>query len=206
MTTDASLIGWGCCMETVTSGGNWTPEEAQHDINYLEMLAVFLALKSFSNTTSGKHVKLLVDNTTAVTTINQMGTCHSRLNNQLAHKIWLWCIDHRVWLTVTHIPGKENTEADTESRFSRRETEWTLQKPLFNAAIKKLGVTPDVDLFASRLNFQLKPYVAYKPDPEAHASNAFHVSWKGYTFYAFPPFSILQRVLQKFLKRKLQAC
>ena len=39
MTTDASLIGWGCCMETVTSGGNWTPEEAQHDINYLEMLS-----------------------------------------------------------------------------------------------------------------------------------------------------------------------
>ena len=26
-------------METVTSGGNWTPEEAQHDINYLEMLS-----------------------------------------------------------------------------------------------------------------------------------------------------------------------
>ena len=48
MTTDASLIGWGCCIEPVNSGGNWTPEEAQHDdINYLEMLAVFLALKSF---------------------------------------------------------------------------------------------------------------------------------------------------------------
>ena len=197
MTTDASLIGWGCCIETVTSGGNWTPEEAQHDINYLEMLAVFLALKSFSNTISGKHVKLMVDNTTAVTTINQMGTCHSWLNNQLAHQIWMWCIDHRIWLTVTHIPGKQNTEADRESRISRRETEWTLQKPLFDAAIKKLGVTPDVDLFASRLNFQLKPYIAYKPDPEAHAINAFHVSWKGYAFYAFPPFSVLQRVLQK---------
>jgi len=197
MTTDASLIGRGCCIETVTSGGNWTPVEAQHDINYLEMLAVFLALKSFSNTISGKHVKHMVDNTTAVTTINQMGTCHSWLNNQLALQIWMWCIDHTIWLTVTHIPGKQNTEADRESRVSRRETEWTLQKPLFDAAIKKLGVTPDVDLFASLLNFQLKPYIAYKPDPEAHAINAFHVSWKGYAFYAFPPFSILQRVLQK---------
>ena len=28
MTTDAFLIGWGCCIETVTSEGNWTPEEA----------------------------------------------------------------------------------------------------------------------------------------------------------------------------------
>ena len=26
MTTDASLIGWGCCIDTVTSGGNWSPE------------------------------------------------------------------------------------------------------------------------------------------------------------------------------------
>lgn len=197
MTTDASLIGWGCCIDTVTSGGNWSPEEAQHDINYLEMLAVSLALKSFSSVVQGKHVKLLVDNTTAVTTINQMGTCHSRVNNQLSHQIWLWCIDHSVWLSVAHIPGKQNTEADRESRLPRKETEWTLQKPIFDAATKKLGVTPNVDLFASRLNFQLKPYVAYQPDPEAHAINAFHISWKGYTFYAFPPFSVIQRVLQK---------
>ena len=38
------------------------------------MLGVFLALKSFSSVVQGKHVKLLVDNTTAVSTINQMGT------------------------------------------------------------------------------------------------------------------------------------
>ena len=197
MTTDASLIGWGCCIDTVFSGGNWTPEEAQHDINYLEMLAVFLALKSFTSVVQGNHVKLLVDNTTAVSTINQMGTCHSRVNNHLSQQIWLWCIDHAVWLTVAHIPGKQNTEADRESRLPRRETEWTLHKSIFDAAIKKLGVTPTVDLFAPRLNFQLKPYVTYRPDPEAHAVNAFHISWKRHTFYAFPPFSVIQRVLQK---------
>ena len=107
MTTDASLIGWGCCLDTVTTGGNWTPEEAQHDINYLEILAVFFALKSFSNALLGEHIKLMVDNTTAVSTINQMGTCHSRANNQLVHQIWEWCITHNVWPTVVHIPGKQ---------------------------------------------------------------------------------------------------
>ena len=50
---------------------------------------------------------------------------------------------------------------------SGKETEWTLQPSLFKAASDKLG--------ASRLNYHLKPYVAYKPDPEAHAINAFHV-------------------------------
>ena len=202
MTTDASLIGWGCCLDTVTTGGNWTPEEAQHDINYLEILAVFFALKSFSNALSGKHIKLMVDNTTAVSTINQMGTCHSRANKQLVHQIWEWCITHNVWPTVVHIPGKQNTEADKESRVSRRETEWTLQKSLFAAATRKLGVIPNVDLFASRLNYQLKPYIAYKPDPEAHAIDAFRASRKGYKVYAFPPFSVIQRVLRKISEEK----
>ena len=131
ITTDASLIGWGCCIDTVTSGGNWSPEDAQHDINYLEMLAVSLALKSFSSVVQGKHVKLLVDNTTAVTTINQMGPCHSRVNNQLSHQIWLWCIDHSVWLSLAHIPGKQNTEADRvkasaeRNRMDFTEAMWT---------------------------------------------------------------------------------
>ena len=107
-----------------------------------------------------------------------------------------------VWLTVAQIPGKQNTEADRESRLPRRETEWTLHKSIFDAAIKKLGVTPTVDLFASRLNFQLKPYVSYKPEPEAHAVNAFHISWKRHTFYAFPPFSVIQRVLQKIYEEE----
>ena len=200
MTTDASLIGWGCCIDTVSSGGNWTPEEAQHDINYLEMLAVFLALKSFSSVVQGKHVKLLVDNTTAVSTINQMGTCHSRVNNHLSQQIWLWCIDHAVWLTVAHIPGKQNTEADRESRLPRRETEWSLQKSIFDAAVKKLDVTPTMDLFASRLNFQLKPYVAYKPDPEAHAVNAFNISWKRHAFYVL--YVLYNGYCKKFLKSK----
>ena len=53
-------------------------------------------------------------------------------------------VDHNVWLTVAHIPGKQNTEADRESCLTRRETEWTLQKPIFDPATKKLDITPNV--------------------------------------------------------------
>ena len=129
MTTYASLIRSGCCIDTVTSGGNWSPEEAQHDIYYLEMLAFFLALKSFLSVVQCKHVKLLVDNTTAVTTITQVGTCCSQVNNRLLHQIWLWYIDHSVWLSVTHIPGKQNIRRQIENHhFPWKETEWALQK------------------------------------------------------------------------------
>ena len=112
MTTDASLSGWGACLDGMTTGGRWNPSESTHNMNYLEILAVLFALQSFSNKVSAKHIKLMVDNTNAVATINQMGTCHSNLNNKLVQQIWEWCILHGVWLTVAHIPGKSNSEAD----------------------------------------------------------------------------------------------
>ena len=158
MTTDASLIGWGCSLQEATAGGNWTPDEAKNHINYLEMFAVFLALKSFTEQISEKHVKVLIDNTTAVACINQMGTCHSKLNNIIVYQIWEWCISRNVWITAAYIPGKENVTADRESRISRRETEWSLNRSIFTAAIKKIGLCPT---FISRIqkHMQWMPFV-----------------------------------------------
>ena len=73
MTTDASKKGWGCSVKGTSIGGSWTHHEAQYHINYLETKAVSLALQAFSHQVSGKCVSILVDNTTAVSCINQMG-------------------------------------------------------------------------------------------------------------------------------------
>ena len=200
MTTDASQTGWGCTVNGIPTGGCWDPEVANRHINYLETMAVFLGLQSFSDQVSDKHVKALVDNTTAMACINQMGTCHSNDINSLVIKIWQWCIRHNIWLSVAHIPGKDNIIADGESRKSRRETEWALNPQIYQDAIAHLGQTPDIDLFASRLNYKCKLYVSYQPDPGAFVINAFHLSWDSLNFYAFPPFCILQKVLQKIRK------
>ena len=106
-------------------------------------------------------------------------------NHRLACRIWEWCITHNIWLTAAHIPGIENITADRVSRVSRRETEWQLNKGSFSAAIQKIGVTPNIDLFASQLNFQIKTYISYQPDPYGMAVNAFSLSWADYTFYDF---------------------
>ncbi len=47
------------------------------------------------------------------------------------------------------------------------------------------------------LHLELTIYVSYRPDPEAIAVNAFHISWTQYSFYAFPPFSVIMQVLRK---------
>lgn len=202
ITSDASKQGWGAATSDSSTGGLWTVEEAKEHINFLEMLAVFFALKSFSTLTHGKHVKVMVDNTTTESTINQMGTSHSPKLNKLTKDIWDWCIKHDIWLTMARIPGCENVKADKESRTFRRCTEWCLKKTLFARACTKLNVTPNIDLFASRINCQITPYVSYRADPEAFAINAFHMSWQHYLFYAFPPFSLITRVLQKIQEEK----
>ena len=54
-------------------------------------------------------------------------------------------------------------------------------------AVKKIHVEPQINLFASQLNYLLRPFVAYQPDPEAMAINALSISWKPCIFYAFFP-------------------
>ncbi len=79
--TDASSLGWGGVLDKVNIGGRWSPSEANHHINYLEMLAVFFALKAFQTQLCGKHVCIRIDNMTAVSDIGKMGTSHSRKLN-----------------------------------------------------------------------------------------------------------------------------
>ena len=202
MATDASKTGWGCTIQNTPTGGHWTPEEASSHINHLEIKAVFLGLQSFEKVVVGKHIKVLVDNTTAVSCINKMGTCHSQDLNCLVSSIWEWCIDHKIWLTVAHIPGNGNVIADIESRKTRSETEWALDSHIFQRAIEECGFTPDIDLFASRLNTKCAKYISYRPDPGAQAVNAFTIPWGNLQFYAFPPFSIILQVLRKVNSEK----
>ena len=45
MSTDAPSTGWGCALNDTSTGGHWTAEEARNHINYLELVAIHLALK-----------------------------------------------------------------------------------------------------------------------------------------------------------------
>ncbi len=96
-------------MDDISTGGQWTPAESLHHINYLEILAVLMTLKAFHENVKDKHVHVLIDNTTAVATINHMGTSHSRQCNSAVRLVWTWCVDNNVWLSAAHIPGVSNT-------------------------------------------------------------------------------------------------
>ena len=57
--------------------------------------------------------------------------------------------------------------------------------------------TPHIDLFTSHLNNQLPTFCSRHVNPQAWATDALSISWKGILGYAFPPISLLPRVLEK---------
>ena len=139
----------------------------------------------------------MIDNTTAVYTLSNMSTSRSYLCNSVVKKIWTWTIKREIWLSSGYIPGKLNEAADALSREEQIMSEWILSKDIFAAAMKKLDITPNIDLFASPINCQLIPYMSYRPDPESCAVDAFSPDWSQYVFYAFSPFSVILMMLQK---------
>ena len=114
----------------------------------------------------------------------------------MAQTICAWCIDSNIWLSACHIPGSQNTDADKQSRVFNVSIEWSLCTQVFED-IQKLWGRFDVDLFASRLNFKIPSYVSWRPDPNAMFVNALSMNWHNYSFYAFPPFSLIGTCLQK---------
>ena len=62
--------------------------------------------------------------------------------------------------------------------------------------MEKMGPC-DVDLFAARHNAQLERFYSFRPDPAAEGTDALTQTWKNLTPYAFPPFMLIGRVLQK---------
>ena len=148
---DASLMGWGAVMNDTSIGGRWSPSEAENHIDCLGLLAALFALKCFQSSLSGKHVKSMIDNTTAVSVINNMGTCHSDKCNWIAVKIWEFCMLHNIiWLTAAHIPGSSNCRADKESRdFCSEDTEYMIDPTLLGKALNALNFKPQIDLCIS---------------------------------------------------------
>ena len=205
--TDASGIGWGATNMITHTGGRWNEQELSkaknNGINYLETLAAFLGLKSLCSDMNNCHILLRSDNTTAVAYINAMGGTKSLDCNTMARTIWSWCIERDIWITAAYLPGKHNVEADERSRKFNDRTEWMLDKREFEQLIAHFG-RPEIDLFASRLNTQLDRYVSWFPDPYAESVDAFTLDWSKYEFYAFPPFCLVSRCLQKIKADKAE--
>ena len=128
--SDASLEGWGGTDEVTHVGGRWTKDEMPGHINALELQAAYLTLQALSSSHTNVHIRLMLDNTTAITYINKMGggggDTHSTVCNVISKTIWEWAVPRNIWLPAAYVPGSQNLIADYKSRHFDDNTEWSL--------------------------------------------------------------------------------
>ena len=89
--TDASNEGWGAHLGDATARGVWSEVESQLHINFLELKAVFLALRSFEPLCLNQIVLIATDNTTVVAYINKQGGMKSGSLCDLLWRLLSWC-------------------------------------------------------------------------------------------------------------------
>ncbi|XP_023314845.1 uncharacterized protein LOC106655901 [Trichogramma pretiosum] len=194
--SDASLTGWGAYCNNERANGFWTIDGKNNHINFLELKAAYFGLQCFAKTLKNCNILLRIDNTTAIAYLNKMGGAQHTHLNDITREIWQWCERRNIVIFASYIASKENVEADEESRRLEPETEFSLSDYAFRKVIKNFGI-PDIDLFASHSNKKCERFISWKKDPEAETVDAFTISWKGLFVYAFPPLSILLKVLRK---------
>ncbi|XP_070546087.1 uncharacterized protein [Ptychodera flava] len=195
--TDASTTGWGAHLDELTASGSWSDNQRERHINWLELQAVFLALKRFQLSVTNQHVLVNTDNATVVAYINKMGGTRSPTLCYLAWDLFMWCKEHNIRLRARHLPGKRNHIADALSRDQKViPTEWEIPQEIANRIFAIWG-TPMADLFATFKNCKLPLFVSPVPDHRALAVDALSMSWRNLLLYAFPPLPLLPLVLRK---------
>ena len=197
--TDASLSGWGAHVEPegLLFHGLWTEDQSRLHINVLEMKAIFLSLTRAIHKVKNSTVLVSTDNTTVVAYIRHQGGTHSTVLSEEVWNILNLCLTHNIQLLVKHIPGRFNTLADRMSRIDKPiSTEWSLNQEIANKIFQIMDF-PSIDLFATRLNHRLPLYVSPIPDQKALSIDAISMDWNRIHAYAFPPFHLIQTVINK---------
>ena len=160
--SDASNMGWGAVCNNCTTRGQWSVSETSLHINAKEMLAAFLALQTFARDHQVSHVRLRIDNATAVYYINHRGGTHSHTLMQLTLEMWSWCMQRKIFLSAEHLPGKLNLIADQKSRAMADSSEWKLNLNVFQQVMSSLGPC-QIDFFCLK---------AYCSAPSVHELEA----------------------------------
>ena len=201
ITTDASLSGWGATHEGRAARGVWCGDIRSAHINYLELMAVMLALQHFERFVSGCHVLIRTDNTTTMCYINKQGGLRSKSLHALAHRLTLWCDEHLLSVRAAHVPGLLNTGADLLSRGRYLYAAWSLNQAVASQIWQRFG-RPRVDLFASEENSKCPLFFSIAGSAPLGLDALAH-RWPQGLLYAFPPLSLILPTLERVRTQSL---
>lgn len=206
--SDSSDQGWGGVKILdqapfrITTNGQWLENEISYKNNYLELKGAVFTIFAFCKNMKDTHIQISSDNTAAVSYIKKQGGGKAHLNF-LARCLWKWAKRNNNWISPIYLPGKSNTLADFKSRHINPNLEWKLSVEMFDIICHKFG-RPQIDWFASRLNYKVEKFVSFQHDPLAWKIDAFSISWKQNFGYAFPPINQIAKCMQKAKMEKVK--
>ena len=195
VTTDASLSGWGTILDGRTAKGTWDAAFRTKHINYLELMAVLLALKRFEPLLVGCHVLVRMDDTTTMAYINKQGGMASSSLDALARELILWCDSRLESIRAVHLPGLQNHGADLLSRGRYYYIDWVLHSGVAKQIFGKYGC-PSVELFASEQNAKCSRYFSIQGSATMSLEALAH-EWPRELLYAFPLLRLIYPVLDR---------
>ena len=228
--TDASGVGWGAAV--VERGkvqrvglGELTAREQGQSSTARELIAVLRALEKAE--LEKKTVIMFSDNTG---TVASMGGMMARAEDSIAvmKKIAIILQEKELEILPIHcgreygfIPLCDKMSKDgvipPQARSwvpgpggtglfpPRDQMEWEIGHTIFNANIRPLLSTNFIDVFATPRNKKNFRFCS-RVDCFESLGNGLALDWNGEEVYAFPPFSLLELVLQKLAHSKPKKC
>ena len=195
--SDASDEGWGAHLADSFVSGLRPETDRFLSINLRELRAIRWGLAHFRSSLEGKTVAVFSDSSTAVSYLRKQGGTISPSLNEEAQKILRWADSFQISVVPQFIQGKHNVLADSLSRQDQViGSEWTLVQDVVDRLIHRWPAT--VDLFATSINYRLPVYYAPLRDPQSAGTDALLQSWSNLQAYAFPPFSLVRQVVNKW--------
>lgn len=201
LVTDASLQGWGAVCGDQKLAGTWDFDDTI-EIAFLELKAIWLAVKHLSHILQDQVIHLSTDNQVAQCYVNKMGGRRPSYN-RVAVKIWALLEARNAFMSAFYVKSSDNV-ADPLSRLSSsrsldrfRDIEFQLLPAWFKEISDMFGFQPEIDWFASPRNTQLPTFCVWEAGEGASFFDAFGHDWSVAKAYLFPPFALIPRVLRK---------
>jgi len=110
--TDASKRDGGAVCKGIQTGSQWSANEQVFHINYLELLAIKLAILTFTRMFEKKSFHLQAENKVALVYLLKMGGTASLGMCQLSKEIWEHLMHLKITITAEYLPSALNTVAD----------------------------------------------------------------------------------------------
>ncbi|KAA6385749.1 MAG: putative Transposon Ty3-I Gag-Pol polyprotein [Streblomastix strix] len=207
ITTDASLGRWGATLQIPGQDIQRISKPWKVKIptsNRRETTTILLALNYFQPILQHSHLRYLkvrTDNTTACYNLTK-GKVKVGLR-RLVDQILLY-IEQQQWeVKFRHIPGINNTEADSLSRLAVS-GDYSIDKQMLQQVLEEWGIQITVDCFATRRNTKHHRYFSIESDALADNWDGMEQSWECETPLLHCPISLIPAVIRKVELEKVK--